>query len=147
MSSNKTVIVTGASSGLGFAMAKAFLDLGYNVVGNARTQERLDAAAAELGNPDRFLGVAGDISLQELAGIAGLSTSHFGRAFKQSKGVTPHRYLTQRRVQRAQELLAGTELAFSEIALAAGFADQSHFCRQFRSVVGTTPSTYRCSKR
>jgi NAD(P)-dependent dehydrogenase (short-subunit alcohol dehydrogenase family) len=67
MSSNKTVIVTGASSGLGFAMAKAFLDLGYNVVGNARTQERLDAAAAELGNPDRFLGVAGDISLRETA--------------------------------------------------------------------------------
>ena len=89
----------------------------------------------------------GNIGLQELAGIAGLSTSHFGRAFKQSKGVTPHRYLTQRRVQRALELLAGTELAFSEIALAAGFADQSHFCRQFRSVVGTTPSTYRGSKR
>jgi NAD(P)-dependent dehydrogenase (short-subunit alcohol dehydrogenase family) len=67
MSNNKTAIVTGASSGLGFAIAKAFLDLGYNVVGNARTQERLDAAAAELGNPDRFLGVAGDISLPETA--------------------------------------------------------------------------------
>ena len=67
MSNNKTVIITGASSGLGFAMAKAFLDLGYNVVGNARTQGRLDAAAAELGNPDRFLGVAGDISLPETA--------------------------------------------------------------------------------
>ena len=67
MSTNKTVIVTGASSGLGFAIAKAFLALGYNVVGNARTQERLDSAAAELGNPDRFLGVAGDISLPETA--------------------------------------------------------------------------------
>ena len=88
----------------------------------------------------------GNIGLQELADIAGLSTSHFGRAFKQSKGVTPHRYLTQRRVERALELLAGTELAFSEIAIAAGFADQSHFCRQFRSVMGTTPSTYRRSK-
>jgi NAD(P)-dependent dehydrogenase (short-subunit alcohol dehydrogenase family) len=67
MSSNKTVIVTGASSGLGFAIARAFLDLGYNVVGNGRTQDRLDAAAKELGNPDRFLGVAGDISLPETA--------------------------------------------------------------------------------
>ncbi|MET0936562.1 MAG: SDR family NAD(P)-dependent oxidoreductase [Luteibacter sp.] len=67
MSSNKTVIVTGASSGLGFAIARAFLELGYNVVGNGRTQERLDAAANELGNPDRFLGVAGDISLPETA--------------------------------------------------------------------------------
>jgi NAD(P)-dependent dehydrogenase (short-subunit alcohol dehydrogenase family) len=67
MSSNKTVIVTGASGGLGLAIAKAFLDLGYNVVGNARTQERLDTAHAELGNSDRFLGVAGDISLPETA--------------------------------------------------------------------------------
>jgi NAD(P)-dependent dehydrogenase (short-subunit alcohol dehydrogenase family) len=67
MSTNKTAIVTGASSGLGFAIARAFLNLGYNVVGNARTQDRLDAAAAELGNPDRFLGVAGDISLPETA--------------------------------------------------------------------------------
>jgi NAD(P)-dependent dehydrogenase (short-subunit alcohol dehydrogenase family) len=67
MSTNKTVIVTGASSGLGFAIARAFLDLGHNVVGNARTQERLDTAAKALGNPDRFLGVAGDISLPETA--------------------------------------------------------------------------------
>jgi NAD(P)-dependent dehydrogenase (short-subunit alcohol dehydrogenase family) len=67
MSSNKTVIVTGASGGLGLAIARAFLDLGYNVVGNARTQERLDTAHAELGNSDRFLGVAGDISLPETA--------------------------------------------------------------------------------
>jgi len=67
MSTNKTVIVTGSSSGLGFAIAKAFLALGYNVVGNARTQDRLDCAAAELGNPDRFLGVAGDIGLPETA--------------------------------------------------------------------------------
>jgi NAD(P)-dependent dehydrogenase (short-subunit alcohol dehydrogenase family) len=57
----KTAIVTGASSGLGLAIADAYLKLGYNVVGNARTQERLDQAAASIGNPKNFLGVAGDI--------------------------------------------------------------------------------------
>jgi len=62
MKSNKTVIVTGASSGIGFAVAKAYLERGYNVVGNARTLERLEAAAAKLGNPLNFVPVAGDIA-------------------------------------------------------------------------------------
>ncbi|RBA24327.1 SDR family NAD(P)-dependent oxidoreductase [Herminiimonas fonticola] len=59
---NKTVIVTGASSGIGYALVEAYLKRGYNVVGNARTSERLQAAAAKLGNPKNFLQVAGDIA-------------------------------------------------------------------------------------
>jgi len=59
MSSAKTVIVTGASSGLGLAIAKAYLDLGFNVVGNARTLARLQEAAKSLGNPANFLLVEG----------------------------------------------------------------------------------------
>lgn len=62
MNSNQTVIVTGASSGIGFAIAKAYLERGYNVVGNARTLERLQSAAEQLGNPANFLLVPGDIS-------------------------------------------------------------------------------------
>ena len=64
---SKTVIVTGASSGLGFAIARAYLARGYNVVGNARTQARLEEAAARLGNPHNFLGVAGDIAKPDTA--------------------------------------------------------------------------------
>jgi NAD(P)-dependent dehydrogenase (short-subunit alcohol dehydrogenase family) len=63
----KTAIVTGASSGLGFAIAKAYLARGYNVVGNARTMDRLQTAAAQLGNPANFLPVAGDIAAPETA--------------------------------------------------------------------------------
>jgi NAD(P)-dependent dehydrogenase (short-subunit alcohol dehydrogenase family) len=62
MNSNQTAIVTGASSGIGFAVAKAYLARGYNVVGNARTLERLQGAAQQLGNPPNFLLVPGDIS-------------------------------------------------------------------------------------
>ncbi|KKA08728.1 3-oxoacyl-ACP reductase [Pseudomonas ogarae] len=62
MSLNKTVIITGASSGIGLGLVKAFLDRGYNVVGNARSPSGLDAAAAELGHPAGFIGVAGDIA-------------------------------------------------------------------------------------
>jgi AraC-like DNA-binding protein len=87
------------------------------------------------------------ISLQDLASTAGLSTSHLIRAFKQSEGMTPHRYLLHRRVRRALGLLAETTLALSEVAMASGFADQSHFCRQFRKLVGATPSRYRWSTR
>ncbi|MFK0309967.1 SDR family NAD(P)-dependent oxidoreductase [Pseudomonas sp. NPDC090233] len=67
MTQPRTVIITGASSGLGFALAEAFLDRGDNVVGNARSQARLDQAAARLGQPQRFIGVAGDIAEADTA--------------------------------------------------------------------------------
>jgi transcriptional regulator GlxA family with amidase domain len=72
---------------------------------------------------------------------------HFVRAFKRSEGVTPHDYLVQCRVRRAQELMTGTDLPLSEIAVACGFSDQSHYTRQFRARVGITPSRYRQAMR
>jgi NAD(P)-dependent dehydrogenase (short-subunit alcohol dehydrogenase family) len=59
---NKTVVITGASSGIGYALAEEYLRRGYNVVGNARSADRLQAAAAKFGNPANFLQVAGDIA-------------------------------------------------------------------------------------
>ena len=87
------------------------------------------------------------IDLSVLAGVAGLSVHHFARQFKQSIGVTPHYYLTQKRVERAQEMLAQTNLSLSEIAYATGFSDQSHLARHFRHMLGTTPREFRWSQR
>lgn len=55
---SRTVVITGASSGIGFALAESYLSAGFNVVGNGRSQERLHDAAEKLGNPDNFLAVA-----------------------------------------------------------------------------------------
>jgi transcriptional regulator GlxA family with amidase domain len=79
------------------------------------------------------------IDLPALAAVAGLSMHHFARQTKQSAGLTPHHYLTQERLERAQALLTKTALPLSEIAYAAGFSDQSHLARHFRHVLGTTP--------
>ncbi|HET7031882.1 MAG TPA: AraC family transcriptional regulator [Casimicrobiaceae bacterium] len=78
-----------------------------------------------------------------LAKIAGLSSKHFGRAFKQSTGASPHRYLMRQRVARATELLEHSSRALADIALDVGFADQSHFSRAFAALTGETPSACR----
>src|SRR5438445_10301397 len=72
------------------------------------------------------------ISVELLAGLADLSVCYFVRAFKQSMDITPHDYLIRQRVERTTQLLSGTDMPLSEIALTAGFADQSHFSRRFR---------------
>ena len=91
--------------------------------------------------------LAEDLGLAELAAEAGLSPSHFTRAFRRSTGLTPHRYLMARRVERARALLEGGELALAEVALASGFADQSHFTSAFRRATGLTPGAHRRAAR
>ena len=83
------------------------------------------------------------LRVEALARLANLSVCYFVRAFKQSVGITPHDYLIRRRVERTMELLTRTDMPLSEIALASGFADQSHCARRFRQHVGMSPRDYR----
>ena len=87
------------------------------------------------------------IDLSMLAAVAGLSMHHFAREFKQSTGVTPHHYLIQKRIERAQQMLAQSDLPLAEIAYAVGFSDQGHLARHFRALLGTTPREFRRSQR
>lgn len=94
--------------------------------------------AAELMQDDS----ASALNLQQLSAVAGLSPSHFVRAFSHHYGMTPHAYLLDQRIRHARTLLRqGQPLA--EVALASGFADQAHFQRQFKRRVAATPGQYR----
>lgn len=84
-----------------------------------------------------------NISLLELAALCQLSVSWFGRAFKHSTGMTPHRWLLTRRIARARALLAATEHTITHIAHQSGFADHSHLTREFRRFEGLTPAAWR----
>jgi transcriptional regulator of acetoin/glycerol metabolism/AraC-like DNA-binding protein len=87
------------------------------------------------------------MDLRDLSTVAGLSVFHFARQFKLSMGVTPHYYLVEKRVRRAQEMLATTDLSLSDVAVATGFSDQSHLARHFRQMAGMTPGQFRRSQR
>lgn len=87
--------------------------------------------------------LADSIHLDDLAATAGLSAYHFSRKFKIEFGVSPHAFIVERRIERAKSLLRRKSLPLKAVAADCGFADQSHFNRIFRKVVGLTPDEYR----
>jgi len=84
-----------------------------------------------------------DLGLDSLAAVSGLSTDHFARAFRESTGEPPHRYLVHRRLERALRLLEVSDRPIAEIAHALGFTDQSHLTKLFRRHFGVTPGRVR----
>jgi AraC family transcriptional regulator len=82
-----------------------------------------------------------DLSLAELAAIAGYCPTYFARQFKQATGLAPHQYLIHRRVERARALLESGQLTVAEVAQRVGFADQSHLDRHFKHLLGVSPHT------
>lgn len=87
--------------------------------------------------------LTGATPLAEIAAACSLSSDYFARAFRRSTGLAPHRWLLQARVEHAMALLRQPDPSLSEIALACGFVDQSHFTRVFRARVGVTPRAWR----
>lgn len=84
------------------------------------------------------------VDIAEVAKECGLSPSHFARAFKGSVGCPPHEYQLRRRIQYSQDLLVhAPRRTVSEIAVELGFADESHFRRHFKRIVGVTPGQFR----
>jgi AraC-like DNA-binding protein len=86
---------------------------------------------------------AQDVSMKEMAEMAGLSTTHFNARFQEILRMSPTEYMLSRRIQHARRLLTETTSSIVEIGAAVGFYDQSHFTKRFRKVTGLTPRAYR----
>jgi len=87
--------------------------------------------------------ISNDITISNLAAVAGLSPFHFIRAFKESVGVSPYQYVLSERVHRARELLSIQDLAIVDVAHAVGFSNATQLNRVFQKFIGVTPRAYR----
>lgn len=103
-------------------------------------QERL---AKELLSAD----LAEEPSIADIARACHLPESRFVRAFRQSTGAPPHRWLRGFRIERAKDMLFNTALSLAQVAYECGFSDQSHFTRVFAEFMGTTPGAWRRARR
>lgn len=83
------------------------------------------------------------LDLQQLAAVARLSKSHFHRLFRATYGLSPAAYVSQRRIERAQDLLRATNLSITEVCHAVGFSSLGSFSARFHEVVGESPSRYQ----
>jgi AraC-like DNA-binding protein len=83
------------------------------------------------------------IAIRDIAGECGLSLAHFSRAFKACVGMTPHGWLQTCRIARGKDLMLTSALGLADIAVACGFADQSHFTRVFARSCGAGPGAWR----
>ena len=104
--------------------------------GLAPWQERRVTAYIE-GHVDEHIRVA------DLAALSRLSASYFSVAFKRSFGATVQEFICRLRVEKAKMLMLSTDQSLSQIALACGYCDQAHLCRQFRRMTDNTPRAWR----
>jgi len=101
---------------------------------SARLKRVLDYIGAKLDE---------DLSLLVLANVVGMNLYYFARLFKQSTGLSPHRYVLERRITRAKQLLHTPEMTVLEAGVRTGFGDQGNFTKVFRRFVGVTPTKFR----
>lgn len=104
-----------------------------NGMSTARVMEIKDYMWAHLAN---------DVSLNDLAAIAGLSPRHFCTSFKRATGVSPYQYLLGARILRSKELLRQEHHSITQVAMATGFSTSSHFASAFKNATSLTPSRY-----
>jgi AraC-like DNA-binding protein len=128
--------------GLVAAMITRLTSLSPNV---APVHRRLGLTQRQLQQVTDFISdnLAQPVRLSQLAALAGLSSSQFGRAFKTSTGTTPHKWQLASRIESAKQRLSEGRSSLVEIALDAGFSEQSHFSRAFRASTGASPSVWR----
>lgn len=128
-----------SDEGMFSVLAALFARYGSTIVLPVDTKERGAVARARDYLTENF---DSDIELEELAKVAGLSRAHLIRAFRREYHITPHAFLTDRRIIVARRLLREGRMP-ADVAMECGFADQAHFTRHFKSRTGVTPGQFR----
>jgi AraC family transcriptional regulator len=136
------MFVETASATLAARLLQAYCDSGAcqtlepttHRIDHARLRRALDHISANLDE---------EITLNQLAQVAGVSVFHFARTFTRAMGVSPSRYVSRMRLERAMAEIAAGKLSLAEIAFQAGFSSQASFTRAFYRVTGLTPGEYR----
>ncbi len=93
-----------------------------------------------------YRNISSELSVEDIAKSCYRSVGYFSHLFKDIAGVSPHRYITSLRMEKAKELLSDTELSVAEIGEAVGFTDQNYFSRAFKAHTGISPLAYRKSQ-
>jgi AraC family transcriptional regulator len=134
------ILVDALNTALAVRMVRHFIDpikiapTPSNGLSRERLQRVRDYIEAHLADP---------LTLTDLARVACLSPYHFSRSFKLALGIGPHRYVMQRRLERAKTLMRRTNQPLAWVAQEVGFADQSHLTSVFRRETGITPGQFR----
>lgn len=133
------VLVDGLVRAVGAALAQ------YDTTPISAECDRIHLSPARLARVVEFIEARldGEIHLADLARIAGLSLFHFARVFKLATGETPYHFVGSRRLDRARSMLLNSDLPLAQLALACGFASQSHFTAAFTKATGVPPGRYR----
>ena len=129
------------------ALALRFLYLG-NTLPRELTAKKLKLPGNKLACVKELIEMSldQDLTLDMLAKECGYSRAHFLRMFSGSTGMTPHRYVIQRRIAHAGRLLRSSEMTLADVALACGFSSQAHLTLSFRKQIGMTPAEFRRSR-
>ncbi|MDR3509155.1 MAG: AraC family transcriptional regulator [Caulobacteraceae bacterium] len=130
------------------SLARRHIARAYGLLAGAQAEAgppRGNLAAWQARQVEAFIGdqLGSNLRIESAAAVARLSASYFSRAFKATFGLSFSEYVTQKRVERAQRLLASTRRPICEIALECGLADQSHLTRLFTRHVGLPPNAWR----
>ena len=130
---------------LGTALASRLLHRHSAISPSKTTRSKGGLPGAKLRHVLGYIedNLGNNLSLSEIASASGLSVSHCQRAFRQSLGVSVHRYVIGRRVERAESLLEQEKLSIAQIALEVGFSHQSHLATHMRRLRGLTPARKR----
>ena len=122
---------------------------GHSTLGRPAAPDPLRTAPARIRHVLEYLRSETSCAptLREMANVAGLSPTHFGRAFRAATGMPPHQYLQGLRMERARRLLETTKLSVMQIALECGFEQSTSFATSFKKIVGVSPRMWRADRK